>query len=293
MESTNFSNGTKRNKEKSFPFETYIKRKKMQLLPVELIKMNHAKIAQINRTVKAIYRLIMFSRYHLDDDLLDTFLTSMHNMTQLLGIKNAQMEAQNEEELAEYLKNLEITLAFMIAEIESHQQFEKELQLFQLLRLVSPEAYSKHPNRYRTTVVQIGAHVCPPPEEVPSLVSELFFQMQSIHNPIIRGIYLHHELIRIHPFADGNGRVTRLAKNWMLMYELYPPIFINDAESKKAYISMLKNSFKELAINPNVWNEYTAQFFEQELDRLIESSQKLYETVNEIGIQRRKKSYTG
>ena len=41
----------------------------MQLLPVELIQINHTKISQINRATKAIYRLIMFSRYHLDDDL--------------------------------------------------------------------------------------------------------------------------------------------------------------------------------------------------------------------------------
>jgi len=265
----------------------------MQLLPVELIQMNHAKISQINRATKAIYRLIMFSRYHLDDDLLNTFLVSMHNMTELLGIKNAQMEAQNEEELVEYLKNMKVALAFMIEEIESHQQFEKEIQLFQLLRLVSPEAYSKHPNRYRDTLVQIGAHVCPPPENIPSLVSELFYQMQSISNPIIRGIYLHHELIRIHPFADGNGRVTRLAKNWILMYELYPPIFINDTESKKEYIFLLKNSFRELSINPSVWNEYTAQFFEKELDRLLTNVLKLYETINEIGLQRKKNSYLG
>ena len=114
----------------------------MQLLPVAIIPINNAKITEINRTVKAIYRLVMFSRYHLDDDLLEAFLTSMHSLTQLLGIKNAQMEAQNDEELVEYIKNLEITLEFMIEEIESHHQFEKELQLFQLLRLVSPEAYS-------------------------------------------------------------------------------------------------------------------------------------------------------
>ena len=69
---------------------------------------------------------------------------------------------------------------------------------------------------------------------------------RSIKNPIIRAIYFHHELIRIHPFADGNGRVTRIAKNWMLMYNLYPPIFINDAVEKKEYINTLSNSFKNI-----------------------------------------------
>jgi Fic family protein len=110
--------------------------------------------------------------------------------------------------------------------------------------------------------------------------------MRSISNPIIRAIYFHHELIRIHPFADGNGRVTRIAKNWMLMYDLYPPIFINDASQKKEYIATLGNSFRELARHPNVWNNYTAQFFEQELDRLLTNASLLYASINQIGINR-------
>lgn len=121
---------------------------------------------------------------------------------------------------------------------------------------------------------------------VPHLVAELFYQMQNITNPIIRAIYFHHELIRIHPFADGNGRVTRIAKNWMLMYELYPPIFINDAPMKKEYIATLSKSFRELDNSPKKWNEHTASFFEQELDRLLINATLLYETVNKIGQER-------
>jgi Fic family protein len=123
---------------------------------------------------------------------------------------------------------------------------------------------------------------------VPQLVSALFYQFQSIPNPIIRAIYFHHELIRIHPFADGNGRVTRIAKNWMLMYDLYPPIFINDATQKKEYISTLGNSFKQLLKQPQQWNEYTEKFFDQELDRLLINAQYLYDSINLIGINREK-----
>ncbi|WP_415376967.1 hypothetical protein [Patiriisocius sp. Uisw_017] len=32
--------------------------------------------------------------------------------------------------------------------------------------------------------------------------------------------------MRIHPFADGNGGTTRIAKNSIYMYDLYPPIYI-------------------------------------------------------------------
>jgi Fic family protein len=113
--------------------------------------------------------------------------------------------------------------------------------------------------------------------------------MQSISNPIIRAIYFHHELIRIHPFVDGNGRVTRIAKNWMLMYDLYPPIFINDAPQKKEYIATLANSFKELMNQPNKWNNYTSTFFEQELDRLLVNATLLYESISLIGKNREMK----
>ena len=258
----------------------------MELLPVEEIKVNQIKINEIDHLVKSIYRLIVYSRHHLDDDLLDTYLSGMNNLKELLSVKNAQMEAQNEEEAEEYLKNLKVSLDFVIEEIILHNNFEKEVQLFQLLRLVSPETNAIHPNRYRQTLVQIGGHICPDQSIVPQLVSELFYQMQCITNPIIKAIYFHHELIRIHPFVDGNGRVTRVAKNWMLMYDLYPPIFINDAPQKKEYIATLSKSFRELNNSPKKWNEHTETFFEQELDRLVTNATLLYEIVNKIGLER-------
>jgi hypothetical protein len=50
----------------------------------------------------------------------------------------------------------------------------------------------------------------------------------------------------------------------------------------------LGNSFKELSKNPNKWNEHTAQFFEQELDRLLVNANFLYESINLIGSKREK-----
>ena len=260
----------------------------MELLPIEIIQVNQKKISEIDLVMKSIYRLIIYSRHHLDDDLLDIYLTGMHNLKDLVGIKNAQMEAQDEEEAKEYLKNLKISLDFVVEEIISRNNFEREIQLFQLLRLVSPETNAIHPNRYRQSFVQIGAHMCPDPRLVPQIVSELFYNIQFISNPLVKAIYFHHELIRIHPFVDGNGRVTRIAKNWMLMYDLYPPIYINDAPEKKEYIATLSNSFKELTNNPNTWNKHTELFFEQELDRLLVNACLLYESVNLIGINREK-----
>ena len=260
----------------------------MELLAIETIQVNYEKIKEIDYIVKSIYQLIIFSRYHEDDDLLDSFFNGMHELTELVSIKNAQMEAQNEDEAKEYLKNLRLALDFIVEEIKAHRNFEKELQLFQLYRLVSPETHLSHPNKYRQSLVQIGSYVCPDHKEVPILVSELFYRMKLIPNPITKAVYFHHELIRIHPFTDGNGRVTRVAKNWMLMYELYPPIFIKDSSQKKKYIASLANSFRELD-NANEWNDFTSQFFDLELDRLLLNAKNLYSIVDIIGTERGKK----
>ncbi|WP_310555874.1 Fic family protein [Flavobacterium sp.] len=258
----------------------------MQLFPTDIIQINQQKLDEINKIVKSIYRLIIYSRYHLDDDLLDVYLEGMQNLRDLVGIKNAQMEAQNEEEAIEYFENLKKSLDFVVEEIVLDNNFNKEIQLFQLLRLISPETNKIHPNSYRKTIVQVGGHICPEPNLVSTLVSELFYKLEHIKTPIIKAIYFHHELIRIHPFVDGNGRVTRIAKNWILMYDLYPPIFINDTDQKKEYISTLGNSFNALTKDPNQWNEYTARFFEQELDRLLTNAKWLFKKINQIGKNR-------
>ncbi len=99
----------------------------MELLPVEIIKINQKKIDEIDNIIKSIYRLIIYSRYHLDDDLLDIYLNGVSNLKDLLSLKNAQMEAQNEEEAKEYLLNLKVSLDFVIEEIILDINFYKEI----------------------------------------------------------------------------------------------------------------------------------------------------------------------
>lgn len=258
----------------------------MQIFPPHIIQVNQNKIDEIDKMIKSIYRLVIYSRHHLADDVLDSYLKGTHSLKELLSLKNAQMEAQSELEAKEYLVHFKLALDFILDEILIENNFEKEIQLFQLLRIASPEAYANHPNRYRSTIVQVGAHICPEPYLVPSLVNELLYKIQSIANPIVRAIYFHHELIRIHPFVDGNGRVTRLAKNWMLMFDLYPPTFMTDVSKKKIYTGTLSDSFKALNTNPSEWNNSTALFFENELDNLIENTKTLYNNLKRTGDKR-------
>lgn len=240
----------------------------MILFPPELIEVNQTILDEIDSKSKSIYRNITFSRKISSRELLDTFTDSTNNLTELLSIKNAQMEAQNDVELKTYHKNLNKTILYVLSEIKNDIPFNKEIQLFQLFRLLSPESYQLHPNRYRDTLVMVGHHICPESKEIQSLVSQLIYNLNHIPHPILKAIYLHHELIRIHPFIDGNGRVTRIAENWILMYNLYPPTYIKNKKQKKKYVDALGNSFKNLRNNKPVWNKYIALFFNQEINRI-------------------------
>ncbi len=255
----------------------------MKIFPAENLKVNVEKVGQIKHTIDTTLRLITFSRHHLADDLLDAYLTKTTKLKDLLSIKNAQMEAEDEAETELYAKLLKVAMEFITEEILADVQFKSEVQLFQLFRLISPESHARHPNKYRQGDVLIGRYLCPEPHRISGLVSDLFYQMKRIENPLVRAIYFHHELIRIHPFVDGNGRTTRMAKNWLLMYKMCPPIFISDSNEKKDYVNALENSFLYLNKNEGKWNPHIELFFEQELDRLVANTTDIYETVSSIG----------
>ena len=51
----------------------------------------------------------------------------------------------------------------------------------------------------------------------------------------------HFDLVSVHPFADGNGRVSRLMMNYILMYHGHTPAIINK-QDRQEYIDSLKES---------------------------------------------------
>jgi len=251
----------------------------MILLDPTLIQIDQEALNKIDSDARSIFRQITFCKKTSSKNLLDAFINSTNTLTELLSIKNAQMEAETEDELKIYQRNLNKTILYVVNEIKNERPFESQVQLFQLFRLISPESHSIHPNRYRNTLVQIGGHLCPEPEKIPHLINQLLYNMEGISHPLIRAIYFHHELIRVHPFVDGNGRITRIAKNWMLMYNLYPPIFVKDKVEKAEYITALSTSFRAISENGTTWTQATDQFFQQELGRVKRSIQYILDEI--------------
>jgi Fic family protein len=77
------------------------------------------------------------------------------------------------------------------------------------------------PGELRTRDVAVGRHVPPPPEDLPTFLArfEEAYEPARLTKPrqAIAVAAAHHRLLWIHPFLDGNGRVTRLMSHAMLL----------------------------------------------------------------------------
>jgi Fic family protein len=91
--------------------------------------------------------------------------------------------------------------------------------------------------KYRTEKVFISGskYSLPGPEKVNSHMCEFVTKMGAVKNmhPVEYAAIAHKELVFIHPFIDGNGRVARLLMNLILLQKNYciaiiPPILRSD-----------------------------------------------------------------
>ena len=79
------------------------------------------------------------------------------------------------------------------------------------------------------------------PQEVPIQMQELmewYRDEQTALHPIILAAMFHYKFVRIHPFDDGNGRVSRLLMNYVLLAHKLPPVVIKSSD-KQNYLHAL------------------------------------------------------
>lgn len=107
-----------------------------------------------------------------------------------------------------------------------------------------PGEYKLHD--YVTGKEEVGAT----PEDAAEELAELLEEVREIgpENILTAAAYFHAKFENIHPFADGNGRVGRLAMNYLLVLHDHPPIIIHE-EDRKGYYEALEawDSRQELA----------------------------------------------
>jgi len=126
----------------------------------------------------------------------------------------------------------------------------KEIYIIELHRLTLKGISNYWAGKYKTSQNRIvGSKLkTTPPYKVHSEMNNLAYEIENNKkfNTIELAAYAHHELVRIHPFIDGNGRVARLLMSLILMREGYPPIVILNRERKKYFDALEKAHFENL-----------------------------------------------
>ena len=111
-------------------------------------------------------------------------------------------------------------------------------------QLILKEIDDDNAGKYRNENVTIkgATHIPPNYVKVPELMEKLILNYNNWNNyhPIIQAALLHGELVKIHPFVDGNGRTSRLLMNLDLMNHGYNPVIIKKEDRLEYYAALDK-----------------------------------------------------
>ena len=115
-----------------------------------------------------------------------------------------------------------------------------EWQIKQIHFLVLKKIDQANAGIYRKENVFIsGAEHTPPDytivsDKMKNLI-KCYQEKWNLLHPSERAALLHIDLVKIHPFVDGNGRTSRLLQNFELMKEGFPPIVIKKEKRLEYY----------------------------------------------------------
>lgn len=127
-----------------------------------------------------------------------------------------------------------------IEDLVSNKEPISEWNIKNIHSLILKEIDNKNAGKYRTeNVVISGAkHIPPKDYEITDLMQELieeYYNNWKDYHPVVRATLLHGEFVKIHPFIDGNDRISRLLLNFELMRNGYTPIIIKNEDRAKYY----------------------------------------------------------
>jgi Fic family protein len=163
--------------------------------------------------------------------LKETFLVINEGITVKGKPLKDHLEAKDHYAALEYLYDL-------IDHDKKHTV--SEMLIRNLHQIIIQETDKEWAGKYRNAQVIIGGAKHTPPDalQVPQKMADLIAWLRSQKNKtsiVELAALLHHKLVHIHPFFDGNGRTARLTMNLLLMQAGYPLVIILKNDRKKYY----------------------------------------------------------
>jgi len=139
------------------------------------------------------------------------------------------IEARNDAEAFDFIVHL----------VQQRTPFSQEI--IQRIHEIVTKGLLMDAGKYRTGNIRITGSPITPPRyiKIVPLMDEYIRTIKKLKtHPLKKAVFIHHRLVWIHPFFDGNGRVARLVTNLFFMQQGYPPVILKQ-EQRKTYYNVL------------------------------------------------------
>ena len=211
----------------------------------------------------------------------------------LTALKNSLDLARRENSLIEAGNKIDLTTTFI--EKTHEKMFEDYIQINSRLskvgrEIIKPEGYGK----FRRTIFINGAEhkynvavegtswSSTDSNNVEKEMKELVEKYNtSTLNPILKAILFKVCFIKIHPFRDGNGRLSRLLLNYMLVRNGFPTVTIRGTH-KDEYFNALNVAIEDNDFTPII--ELVTENLNQRLNQYSTLFNKLNLSTEETSI---------
>jgi len=217
---------------------------KEQIKEVEKLKQIYNKeIAKLSREEFEKFENSFFTELTYDSNAIEGNSLSLEE-TSLVINDNIVPEGKTLREIYEaknHLKALEF--------LKVYKGDLNESLILKLHFIILDRISERFAGKYRESPVKIaGSTFKPPiPEKVSQLVKNLIYWYKKNKNKYHQfelAILISMKLVTIHPFVDGNGRVSRLIMNFLLSKRNYPWINIYNKQRQK-YLQVVRKANDE------------------------------------------------
>lgn len=172
------------------------------------------------------------------------------------------LEARNHAEALEFIKNL--------AKKRKGHQFITEEDIRSIHKIILTGIQDEWAGVYRQMEIFIrGSNTeFPLPRQIPTLMRKFINWLQNLKeaHPVRIASDAHFKFVSIHPFIDGNGRVSRLLMNLILIMNSYPMAVIRN-EQRQQYLDTFDFVRNENNIQP--FYDLIEEAVERSLDAYI------------------------
>lgn len=189
--------------------------------------------------------------------LQETHLVIQEGITVSGKSLNEHLEAINHADAIDFLEQL-----------LTGKEHLSNRSLLEIHQLILRGVDTRNAGIYRSVPVYISGseHKPPEPYMIDKLMEDYFLfyeKNKEILHPVILAAEMKERLVTIHPFIDGNGRVSRLVMNFILYQHGFPTLILKgDNDSRVKYFD---------ALGQVQTGEDPLPFYELIIDHVIES----------------------